>query len=204
MRISQWLWPPAMVCTSRTISKPGFGRSTMNAEFRACGGSASGSVQAIRIANFAPRAPEMNHLCPLMCHVVAVAHREGLDAGRVGARDLGLGHREARAHVAVAQRLQVLLALHRRGEVEQRVHVPFVRRLAVDDERRQRHAAALGRHRRDAQRPQPHAAVLLRHVRQPEPLLVRQLAQPDDLGAPLRRGRRSSRARSRRARPPCR
>ena len=41
----------------------------MNAEFRACGGSASGSVHAIRIANFAPRAPEMNHLCPLMCQL---------------------------------------------------------------------------------------------------------------------------------------
>ena len=69
MRISQWLCPPAMVCTSRTISKPGFGRSTMNAEFRACGGFASGSVQAIRIANCAPRAPEMNHLWPLMIHL---------------------------------------------------------------------------------------------------------------------------------------
>jgi len=37
----------------------------LGAELRACGGSASGSVQAIRIANFAPRAPEMNHLWPL-------------------------------------------------------------------------------------------------------------------------------------------
>src|SRR5205809_386965 len=37
----------------------------MKAELRACGGSASGLVRAMRIANAAPRAPEMNHLCPL-------------------------------------------------------------------------------------------------------------------------------------------
>src|SRR5271170_8285153 len=37
----------------------------MNAELRACGGSASGSVLAITIANLAPCAPEMNHLWPL-------------------------------------------------------------------------------------------------------------------------------------------
>ena len=58
------LWPPAMVSTSRTTSQPSAGRSTRNAVLRAWGGSASGSVLAIRIAKFAPRAPLMNHLCP--------------------------------------------------------------------------------------------------------------------------------------------
>ena len=64
--ISQWFPLPAMVSISRTILKPGFGSSTINAELRACGGSASGSVFAITIANFAPCAPEINHLCPLI------------------------------------------------------------------------------------------------------------------------------------------
>src|SRR5262249_4992332 len=39
--------------------------------------------------------------------------------------------------------------------------------------------------RRDAERPEAHAAVLLRHVGQPQTFLVRELAQPDDLRAPL-------------------
>src|SRR5262245_9973141 len=65
MRISQWLWPPAMVSTSRTTSHPSAGRSTTKAVLRAWGGAASGSVLAMRIAKFAPRAPLMNHLCPL-------------------------------------------------------------------------------------------------------------------------------------------
>ena len=40
----------------------------MNAVFDACGGWASGSVLAMRIANPAFFAPEMNHLCPLIVH----------------------------------------------------------------------------------------------------------------------------------------
>ena len=65
-RISQWLWPPDMVSTSRTTSQPGVSVSTMKAELRAWGGSASGSVLAMTMAKAAPRAPEMNHLWPLM------------------------------------------------------------------------------------------------------------------------------------------
>ena len=68
MRISQWLPWPAIVSMSRTISQPSAGRSTRNAVFDACGGSASGSVFAIRMANVAPFAPEMNHLWPLITH----------------------------------------------------------------------------------------------------------------------------------------
>ncbi len=60
--ISQWLWPPDIVCTSRTISQPSEGNSTMNAELAAWGSSGSSSVRAIKMPNFAPRAPEMNHL----------------------------------------------------------------------------------------------------------------------------------------------
>ena len=37
----------------------------MNAVFAACGISGWSSVRAIRIANLAPVAPEMNHLWPL-------------------------------------------------------------------------------------------------------------------------------------------
>src|SRR5882757_11198656 len=55
-----------MVSISRTIRNPGLGKSTMKAELRACGGSASGSVLAITIANLAPCAPEINHLWPLI------------------------------------------------------------------------------------------------------------------------------------------
>jgi len=62
MRISQWLWLPLMVWTSRTISQPSDGMSTRNAELDAWGTSGSSSVRAIRMANCAPSAPEMNHL----------------------------------------------------------------------------------------------------------------------------------------------
>src|SRR5262245_2078017 len=68
MRISQWLCPPLIVSTSRTTSQPSEGMSTRKAEFAACGTSGSSSVRAIRIANFAPRAPEMNHLWPSITH----------------------------------------------------------------------------------------------------------------------------------------
>ena len=40
----------------------------MKHEFAACGISGSSSVRATSIANFAPRAPEMNHLWPLITH----------------------------------------------------------------------------------------------------------------------------------------
>ena len=69
MRISQWLWLPDIVSTSRTTSQPSDGMSTRNAELAAWGSSGSSSVRAMRMANCAPRAPEMNHLCPLMTQV---------------------------------------------------------------------------------------------------------------------------------------
>ena len=57
-----------MVSTSRTMSQPGEGTSTMNAVVAAWGTSGSSSVRAKRIAKRAPRAPLMNHLCPLITH----------------------------------------------------------------------------------------------------------------------------------------
>ena len=68
MRISQWLWPPDIVSTSRTMFQPSDGMSTMKHELAAWGISGSSSVRATRSANSAPRAPEMNHLCPLTTH----------------------------------------------------------------------------------------------------------------------------------------
>jgi hypothetical protein len=47
---------PAIVSMSRTTCQPGLSASTRDAVLRACGGSASGSVLAITIANAAPRA----------------------------------------------------------------------------------------------------------------------------------------------------
>jgi hypothetical protein len=47
---------------SRTAVQPGLGRSTMKAVLAAWGISGSSSVRAMRMANRAPLAPEMNHL----------------------------------------------------------------------------------------------------------------------------------------------
>ena len=69
MTISLWPPGPCMVEISRTLSQPGAGRSTMNAVLapRAPSGTSS-SVRAMRMANEARAAPEMNHLCPLITH----------------------------------------------------------------------------------------------------------------------------------------
>ncbi len=69
MTISEWPVDPCMVSTSRTSFQPSAGRSTRNAVLapRDPGGT-SGSVRATRMANWARRAFEMNHLCPLMIH----------------------------------------------------------------------------------------------------------------------------------------
>ena len=103
IRISQWLWAPLIVSTSRTISHPSLGRSTRKALLPAWG--ISGLVLGARDQDreaCAPRAPEMNHLWPFTSQLIAVGHRARLDQRRVGARDLGLGHREAGADRALA------------------------------------------------------------------------------------------------------
>jgi hypothetical protein len=67
--------------------------------------------------------------------LVAVGVGAGLDQRGVGAGNLGLGHGEAAAGAALAQRLQVLLLLPVGPPVQQRVHIPLVRRLGVERER---------------------------------------------------------------------
>ena len=64
MRISECPELPCIVATSRTRVQPSEGMSTMNPVLAACGISGWSSVRAIRIANCARRAFEMNHLCP--------------------------------------------------------------------------------------------------------------------------------------------
>ena len=118
--------------SSRTSFQPSRGRSTMNAVLAACGISGSSSVRAMRIANLAPRAPEMNHLWPLITHSSPSWYGVRLDQRRVGAGHLGLGHREARAGRALAQRPEVLLLLLVGAPVQQRVHVALVGRLGVE------------------------------------------------------------------------
>ena len=59
-----------------------------------------GSVTAMTIANAAPLAPEVNHLWPLITHSSPSRTARRAQPGRVGAGDLRLGHREARADVA--------------------------------------------------------------------------------------------------------
>ena len=80
-------------------------------------------MTTIAIANSAPLAPEVNHLCPLITHSPSSELSAGLQRGRVGAGHLGLGHREAAADLAVEQRLQEALLLLRRAVVGQDLHV---------------------------------------------------------------------------------
>ena len=107
----------------------------MNAVFAACGMSGSCSVRAIRIAKLRAVRAADEPLVAVDDPLVAVGVGPRLDERRVGSRDLGLGHREARAGDAVAQRLQVLLLLLVGAPVQQRVHVALVGRLRVDGER---------------------------------------------------------------------
>ena len=71
-------------------------------------------------------APLVNHLCALIDVVVAVALDAARDVRRVAARHPRLGHREARADLAVEQGLEELLLLERRAELGEDLHVPGV------------------------------------------------------------------------------
>ena len=112
---------------------------------------------------------------PLLAVLVALR----LDQRRVGAGDLGLGHREARPRRALAQRAQVLLLLLVGAPVQQGVHVALVGRLAVEHPRAVVRLRRLGLHHRQLDVAEPHAAPLRRHVRQPEPGVPGLLAHPD-------------------------
>ena len=152
----------------------------MNAVFAACGISGWSSVRAIRIANLAPRRARDEPLVAVDDPVVAVADGARLDERRVGAGDLGLGHREARAHDAVAEGLQVLLLLRLGRPVEERVHVALVGRLGVESVGTEGGLRGLGRDGRHGDVSEAHPAVLLRHVREPEAPVVRGDAHLDD------------------------
>ena len=65
-----------------------------------------------------------------------------LKAGRVGARDGGLGHRKARAGLAIEERLEPLFLLLWRAVLGEDLHVAGVRRGAVERHRRDRGRAA--------------------------------------------------------------
>jgi hypothetical protein len=105
--------------------------------------------------------------------LVAVLVRPGLDERRVGAGDLGLGHREAGGLDALAEGLQVVLLLLLGCPVEEGVHVALVGGLAVEHPGAQ---AGLGRLRLDHGQldvAEPHAAPLLGHVGEPDARLLR-------------------------------
>ncbi len=118
-------------------------------------------------------------LVPVDDPLVAVLVGVGLDQRRVGAGDLGLGHREARPRRALAQRPEVLLLLLVGAPVQQRVHVALVGRLAVEHPRAVGRLGRLGLHHRQLDVAEAHAAPLRRHVRQPEAGLLGLLAHLD-------------------------
>ena len=64
--------------------------------------------------------------------VVAVAPDAGLEVGGVGARDVGLGHRERRPDPCIEQRFEPLLLLLVGAEQVHGLHVAGVGRLTVD------------------------------------------------------------------------
>ena len=68
--------------------------------------------------------------------LVAVGDRARLEPGRIGARDLGLGHREERARRPLDERPQELLLLLVGAEEVEDLAVARVGRLAVEDELR--------------------------------------------------------------------
>ena len=138
IRISQWLCPPDIVWTSRTMFQPSDGRSTMKHELRRLRDLrillGAGDEQRELGAASAGDEPLVAVDHPL----VAVAVGQGLDQRRVGAGDLRLGHREARPGRALAQRAEVLLLLLVGRPVQQRVLVALVGRLGVEHERADR------------------------------------------------------------------
>jgi hypothetical protein len=116
--------------------------------------------------------------------LVAVAHRTGLEVGRIRRRDVGLGHREARPHPALRQRPQVRLELLVCACEKQRMHIALIRRHGVQAERRQPGHAAFLRDQRHAEHADPQAAPLLRQLRRVDAALAGAVAQAlDDIPA---------------------
>ena len=109
--------------------------------------------------------------------VVAITADQRLDIGGIGGRHVRFGHGEGRADLSVKQGIQPALALLRRGEHVQQLHVPGIRRIAVEHLRRPVHAPHDLRQRRVLQIAQPHARLILAERRQeqvPQPFRARQ------------------------------
>ena len=100
--------------------------------------------------------------------VVAVAHRAGAERRRVGARHLGLGHREERPDPAGDEREKPALLLLVGAEEVQDLGVAGVRRLAAEDELAPHGEADLLVQVRVVEEAGPGAARLGRDVRCPE------------------------------------
>ena len=113
--------------------------------------------------------------------VIAVAHRFGLHESRVGARNFGLRHGEARARRPLAQRHQVLLFLFVRRPMKQRVHVAFVGRLRVQSVGAEACLCRFGRNRRHRNMAKSHATDIFGHMREPESPFLCCFAHHDDL-----------------------
>ena len=76
--------------------------------------SASGSEIAKTIPNVEPSAPLENHLWPSITHSSPSTHGPRAQQGRIGAGDVGLGHREERPRPPRHERLEELRLLLRR------------------------------------------------------------------------------------------
>ena len=77
-------------------------------------------------------APLDHHLRPLIDIFVAAHVDAALDVGRVGRGDVGLGHQEGRADLAVHQRLQPFVLLLARAVAVDDLHIAGVGRGAVE------------------------------------------------------------------------
>src|SRR5207302_6870260 len=111
---------------------------------------------------------------------VAVEYRRRPQAGRVGARDLGLGHREERPRVADDERPEPAILLLLGAEEMQNLAVARVRGLAVEDELPPDAAADLLVQVRVGEEAAARPAGLGREVRRPEPFRLRAGAKVGD------------------------
>src|SRR5207245_10058555 len=93
--------------------------------------------------------------------------------GRVGRGHLWLGHREGRADLALAQRLERLLLLLGRAVALEHLHVAGVGRRAVESLRRERRTAHDLAERRVLEVREPGTAPALREKEVPEAALAR-------------------------------
>jgi hypothetical protein len=166
------LWLPLIVETSRTISQPSDGMSTRNAELTACGTSGASSVRAIRIANWAPVAPEMNHLCPL------ISQWSSRSSARVW---ISVGSEPATSGSVIAKHDRACPWHSGFRYFSFWAGVALVGSLGVHREGAEAGLGGLGGDRRHRDVAEPHPPVLLGHVRQPEPPLLGGLAHGDDL-----------------------